>query len=84
MATENIKTEKKVKRTYPLLDGENVSQEIFVAVNFKPYRIMRGVEVDLPESVAKALDEADRARNEEIMNRRKKALREPSNTTLGK
>ena len=76
--------EKKVKRTYPLLDGDNVSQEIFVAVNFKSYRIKRGVEVEIPESVAKTLDEADRARSEEILARRKKALREPSNNIIGK
>lgn len=58
--------EKKVKLFLPLVDSKGVSQDVFAAVNFKAYRIKRGVEVEVPEGVRNVLEEAERARSEEI------------------
>lgn len=78
-ANSAAKTEKKVKVILPLLEGKNASQDVFVSVNFKPYKIQRGVEVEVPESVASVLDEAQRAANEEIRVRNQRAFRSPEN-----
>ena len=78
--TNSPKSEKKVKVTLPLLEGRNVSQDIFVCVNFKPYQIRRGEEVEIPESVYNALMESNRAKDEEIRERQKRAFRSPENT----
>lgn len=74
------KGEKKVKVTLPLLEGKNASQDVFVAVNFKSYRIRRGEEVEIPESVYNALMESNWAKNEEIRERQKRAFRSPEQT----
>lgn len=58
--------EKRVKLFLPLVDGKDVSQDVFAAVNFKTYKIRRGVEVEVPEGVRNVLEEAERARSEEI------------------
>ena len=80
-ATNGVKTEKKVKVTLPLLEGKNVSQDVFVCVNFKPYQIRRGEEVEIPESVYNVLKESNRAKDEEIRERQKRAFRSPENTS---
>ncbi|MBO7310621.1 MAG: hypothetical protein J6U86_04440 [Clostridia bacterium] len=72
--------EKTRKITLPLLEGRNAVQEAFVCVNFKPYQIQRGVEVEIPESVYNVLMESERAKNEAILERQKKALRSPENS----
>jgi hypothetical protein len=69
--------EKKVKVTLPLLEGEHTSQDVFVAVNFKSYRIKRGEEVEIPESVYNALMESNRAKDAEIREKQKRAFRSP-------
>lgn len=71
-------TEKRVKITLPLLDGDRASQEVFVSVNFKAYRIRRGVEAEVPECVAEALKASQKASDEEIKARAARSFREPT------
>jgi hypothetical protein len=56
MATNTTTTENKpkmVKIKIPLTRTEK--DDVYVAVNFKTYLIKRGVEVEVPESVAEVL-----------------------------
>lgn len=46
--------EKTVKIRLPIIRGEE-TQERFVGVNGKPYKIKRGITVDVPESVAEVI-----------------------------
>ncbi len=69
-------TEPKVKITLPLLSGKDAQQDVFVAVNFKTYRIQRGVEVEVPESVYEVLKESQRAADEEIREKIRRAFKE--------
>lgn len=77
MAAEQNK-EKTVRVNLPLLPGEHASQEMFVSLNFKTYRIQRGVDVDVPEPVYKLIKESERARNEEIRAKQRLAVKEPT------
>ena len=52
MATE-VKTPKKVKIKLPLTRNEK--DDVYVAVNGKPYQIKRGETVEVPEYVAEVL-----------------------------
>lgn len=79
--TTNTASEKKVKITLPLLPGDaHTSQDVFVAVNFKPYIIRRGEEVEIPESVYDALMQSEKAKNDDIRARQRLALRTPENS----
>lgn len=79
MANTQVKsTEKKVKVTLPLLPGKNASQDMFVALNFKTYRIKRGEEVEIPESVYNVILESQRAKDAEIRAKQKLAVKEPT------
>ena len=69
--------EKTVKITLPLLPGKNVSQDVFVSVNFKTYKLRRGEEIEIPESVYNVIMESQKAANEEIRERNRRALRTP-------
>lgn len=75
--TTTNKGEKKVKITLPLLPGKNVSQDVYVAVNFKSYVIRRGEEVEVPEFVYNALMASDKAKNDDIRERNRLAVRTP-------
>ncbi len=75
MATEIKKT---VKVTLPLLDGENASQEVFVGLNGKAYRIKRGEEVELPVGVYDEIMRAQTARDNAIRAKKRLAVREPA------
>lgn len=61
MATNTTTTENKapkmVKIKIPLTRTEK--DDVYVAVNFKTYLIKRGVEVEVPESVAEVLQHRD-------------------------
>ena len=46
--------EKKIKIRLPIIKGDK-TQEVFVGVNGKRYKIKRGVTVEVPESVAEAI-----------------------------
>lgn len=62
MATVSNKGEKMVKiRLFK--DGKAYVDDVFVGVNGKTYQIKRGVEVEVPESVAEVL------RNSEMQDR---------------
>lgn len=45
----------------PLAKGQNAIQQEFISVNFKNYIIQRGVTVEVPECVAEAIENADKA-----------------------
>lgn len=61
MAKAKQKGEKRVKiRLYK--DRGNFAQDVTVIVNGKAYLIQRGVEVEVPESVAEVLANADEQR----------------------
>lgn len=52
---------KKVTIKIPLAKGQNANQQEFISVNFKNYIIQRGVTVEVPEEVAEAIENADKA-----------------------
>ena len=63
--TEEVIVEKKNTVTMQLPKaGKNEPNFVFVSVNGKNYKVMRGVPVELPREVADVLQDADDARNE--------------------
>lgn len=52
---------KKVLVTLPLNRGQNANQDEFFSVNGKNYIIRRGEEVEIPESVAEVIRNAEKA-----------------------
>ena len=52
---------KRVTVTLPRLPGQNAIQEEFYSVNGKNYRIKRGEEVEIPESVAEIIRNNEQA-----------------------
>lgn len=50
--------QKKVKIKLPI--SRNEKEDVFVGINGKTYLIKRGVEVEVPESVAKVLERRDK------------------------
>ncbi|MEE1050024.1 MAG: hypothetical protein U0M60_21695 [Clostridia bacterium] len=56
MATETVKT-KMVKIRLPLTRTE--TKDEYVAVNGKSYQIKRGVDVEVPDYVAKAIQDSE-------------------------
>lgn len=53
----DLSHERKVKIKL-FLDGDKYKDDVFVAVNGRTYLIKRGVEVEVPESVAKVLEDS--------------------------
>ena len=72
------KEEEKVKIKLPRLPGAKVNQEEFFSVNFKNYIIRRGVEVEVPKSVAEVILNAEKAQEEADKYAEEKAVREPN------
>lgn len=71
--------EKTVTVRLPILKDEGAPDSEFVSVNFQNYLIKRGVDVEVPESVANVLKEAQIADDAAFIYATKKAkLREPS------
>lgn len=52
---------RKVLVTLPLNRGQNANQDEFFSVNGKNYIIRRGEEVEIPESVAEVIRNAEKA-----------------------
>lgn len=59
--TASTDAKKKVTIKIPLAKGQNANQQEFISVNFKNYIIQRGVTVEVPEEVAEAIENADKA-----------------------
>lgn len=53
----DLSGEKKVKIKL-FLDGDKYKDDVFVGINGRTYQIKRGVEVEVPESVAKVLEDS--------------------------
>jgi hypothetical protein len=58
-ATDNAK--KRVEVRLPRNHGQNANQDEFFSVNFKNYIIKRGETVEIPEEVANAIRDAEKA-----------------------
>ena len=71
------KKNNRVKIMLPLLEDPNAPQDEYFSVNFKGYRIKRGVEVEVPEELAEVIQNAQKAKNAAIEFANEKALREP-------
>lgn len=71
-------TGKTVKVNLPLLPGKHASQEMFVSLNFKTYRIKRGEDVEIPESVYNVIKDSEKARNNSIRTKQRLAVKEPT------
>lgn len=70
--------EKLVRYKLPRLSGANANQTQFVSFNFKNYLIERGKYVEIPESLAQALDDSELAEEAAIeYAENEKALKEP-------
>ena len=55
MANKPTETkEKQVTINIPLERGK-VNQDVYVAVNGKPYQLKRGIDIEVPKSVAEAI-----------------------------
>ena len=48
-------------------DGDKYKDDVFVCVNGHPYGVKRGVEVEVPVSVAKILEASERQDNKTVM-----------------
>jgi hypothetical protein len=63
MSTENKTTEKKTEKMVtiklPRIKGE--ADSVYVSINERTWLIKRGVSVEVPECVAKLIDEQDQA-----------------------
>ena len=67
-ANKNVtKTEKKVKIRLPRIKGE--SDTLYVSINERNWLIKRGVTVEVPECVAKLLEEIEEAQEEAYQRR---------------
>ena len=64
--------------TLPMLEGENVSQQEFVSLNFKNYIIKRGEPVEVPEAIAAQLEANEAARQAAMKKAAELKLKEPS------
>ena len=74
-ATKND-AKKKVTIKIPLARGQNAVQQEFISVNFKNYIIQRGVTVEVPEEVAEAIENADKAEEYALRYANEKVLKE--------
>ena len=78
VVSEDTKKEKKlVEITLPLLEDPNAPQEEYFSVNFKGYRIKRGVTVKVPEELAEVINNAAKGKLDALKYAQEKALREP-------
>ena len=78
VVSEDTKKEKKlVEITLPLLEDPNAPQEEYFSVNFKGYRIKRGVTVKVPEELAEVIRNAEKGKVAALKYAQEKALREP-------
>lgn len=67
---------KRVTVKIPLAKGQNAVQQEFISVNFKNYIIQRGEEVEVPEAVAEAIENADKAEEYALKYANKMVLKE--------
>lgn len=74
---ESVKKKTRVI-TLPMLEGENVSQQEFVSLNFKNYIIKRGEPVEVPEAIALQLEANEAARQAAMKKAAELKLKEPS------
>lgn len=61
------KKEKKLVKIKLFKDGDKYKDDVFVCVNGHPYGVQRGVEVEVPESVAKIIEASEKQDNKTVM-----------------
>lgn len=61
------KKEKKMVKIKLFKDGDKYKDDVFACINGHPYGVKRGVEVEVPESVAKLLEASERQDNKTVM-----------------
>lgn len=71
------KKEEKVIVTLPLSEDPNAPKDEYFSLNFKGYRIKKGVPVKVPAELAEVIKEAERGRNAAIQYASEVALKEP-------
>lgn len=71
------KKSERVKIMLPMLEDPNAPQDEYYSVNFKGYRIQRGVEVSVPVELAEVIRNAEEAKLNALRFAATKALREP-------
>ena len=71
------KEQERVEIMLPLLEDPNAPQEEYYSVNFKGYRIKRGVAVKVPKELAEVINNAAKGKLDALKYAQEKALREP-------
>lgn len=56
MAKEAEKTTKRMVKVHLFKDNKDYKDDVFVCINGKSYAVKRGVDVEVPEAVAKVLE----------------------------
>lgn len=74
---DKIKKSTKVTRIIPLSDDPNAPTDEYYAVNFKGYRIQKGIPVEVPIELAEVMDNAQRSMREAYAYAQANKLREP-------
>lgn len=70
------KNAKRVEVRLPRNAGQNANQDEFFSVNFKNYIIRRGETVEIPEALANAIQDAEKAEEYAMRYADEKAFRE--------
>ena len=69
--------ELKEKIRVPRLRGAEADQSLYVSVNGKTYLIRRGMDIEVPESVAEVIRNSELAEDVAFLYAESKALKEP-------
>ena len=68
---------KRVTVRLPRNGGANANQDEFMSVNFKNYIVKRGERVEIPESLAKMIEDNEKAEDFAMKYAEENGLREP-------
>ena len=71
------KNEEKVTVILPLSEDPNAPKDEYFSLNFKGYRIKKGVPVAVPKALAEVITEAERGKYAAIQYASEVALKEP-------
>lgn len=71
------KNEEKVTVILPLSEDPNAPKDEYFSLNFKGYRIKKGVPVSVPKALAEVIQEAQRGKYAAIQYASEMALKEP-------
>ena len=71
------KNEEKITIILPLSEDPNAPKDEYFSLNFKGYRIKKGIPVAVPKALAEVIMEAERGKNAAIQYASEKALKEP-------